>query len=155
MAGSQHLGNGLHWGAAAGAPLGNDDGTFVFMGRCPGGEVDRLLSYESEANGFKQSFYGYEGLAGQGIVKTKTAPRLMVTRICRVVAEIVGDEFALPKRCACQRVRCAMKDSTLLMSMGLYMTSMLCRLNNSRCWGEVSAVTMQAGMSWLNSSRNF
>lgn len=73
-------------------PLGNDDDTFIFMGRCPHGEVYRLLSYDKEVNGLKQSFYDYEGPAGKGTVKTKTEPRVMMSRVCLALAEIAGDE---------------------------------------------------------------
>jgi hypothetical protein len=72
--------------------LGNDDDTYVFMGRCPSGEIYRLVSYDKEVNGLKQSFYDYEGPAGKGTVKTKTAPRVMMSRVCLALAEIAGDE---------------------------------------------------------------
>jgi len=72
--------------------LGNDDDTFVFMGRCPSGEVYRLFSYDKDVNGITQSFYDYEGPVGKGTVKTKTAPRVMMSRVCLALAEIAGDE---------------------------------------------------------------
>lgn len=73
-------------------PLGYDDETFVFMGRCPSGEAYRLLAYEKEVSGRKQSFYDYEGPAGKGTVKTRTAPRVIMSRVCLALAEIAGDE---------------------------------------------------------------
>ena len=73
-------------------PLANDDDTFVFMGRCPSGEVYRLFSYDKEAGGRQRSFYDYEGPAGKGTVKTQTAPRVIMTRVCLPLAEIADDE---------------------------------------------------------------
>ena len=73
-------------------PLGNDEDTFVFMARCPNGAMYRLFSYDKEVGGIKQSFYDYEGPAGKGTVKTKTAPRVMASRVCLDLAEIAGDE---------------------------------------------------------------
>jgi hypothetical protein len=72
--------------------LGPDDDTYVFMGRCPSGAVYRLVAYDKEAQGLKQSYYDYEGPAGKGTVKTKTAPRVMMSRVCLALAEIAGDE---------------------------------------------------------------
>jgi hypothetical protein len=72
--------------------LGNDEDTFVFMARCPSGAMYRLISYDKEVGGIKQSFYDYEGPAGKGTVKTKTAPRVMASRVCLDRAEIAGDE---------------------------------------------------------------
>lgn len=72
--------------------IGNDEDTFVFMARCPSGAMYRLISYDKEVSGIKQSFYDYEGPAGKGTVKTKTAPRVMASRVCLDRAEIAGDE---------------------------------------------------------------
>ncbi len=72
--------------------LGNDDDTFVFMGRCPSGTSYRLFAYDKQVNGVQKSFYDYQGPAGQGTVKTKTAPKVMVSRVCLALAEISDDE---------------------------------------------------------------
>lgn len=72
--------------------LGPDDDTHVFMGRCPSGEVYRLFSYDKQVDGRKRSFYDYKGPAGQGTVKTQTAPRVIMTRVCLSLAEIADDE---------------------------------------------------------------
>ena len=79
-------------GVDARMPLGNDDDTFVFMGRCPSGEIYRLFSYDKDVDGLKRSFYDYEGPAGKGTIKTQTAPRVVASRVCLALAEIAGDE---------------------------------------------------------------
>lgn len=71
--------------------LGNDDDTFVFMGRCPNGEMYRLKAYQQLIDGNLQSFYDYEGPAGKGTVQTKTSPKVMVARLCLALAEIRSD----------------------------------------------------------------
>ena len=71
--------------------LGNDDETYVFMGRCPNGEMYRLKAYQKWVNGTSESFYDYEGPAGKGTVQTKTSPRTLAVRLCRKLAEIRND----------------------------------------------------------------
>ena len=71
--------------------LGNDDVDFVFMGKCPNGELYRLKSYQQWINGVSVSFYDYQGPAGQGTVQTKTPPKTMAVRVCRALAEIASD----------------------------------------------------------------
>jgi hypothetical protein len=73
------------------AELGNDELDFVFMGKCPNGELYRLKSYQQSINGASVSFYDYQGPAGQGTVQTKTHPKTMAARICRALAEIASD----------------------------------------------------------------
>lgn len=71
--------------------LGNDDETYVFMGRCPNGEMYRLKAYQKWVNGTSESLYDYEGPAGKGTVQTKTPPKTLAVRICRKLAEISND----------------------------------------------------------------
>lgn len=71
--------------------LGNDDETFVFMGKCPNGEMYRLKAYQKWVDGTSESFYDYDGPAGKGSVQTKTSPRTLAVRICRKLAEIRSD----------------------------------------------------------------
>jgi hypothetical protein len=73
------------------AELGNDDLDFVFMGKCPNGELYRLKSYQQWINGVSVSFYDYQGPAGQGTVQTRTPPKTMAVRVCRALAEIASD----------------------------------------------------------------
>jgi hypothetical protein len=61
-------------------------------GRCPNGDSYRLISYEKEVEGYWKSFYDYQGPVGVGTVKTQTAPRVMVSRVCIALAEIASDE---------------------------------------------------------------
>ena len=70
---------------------GNDDGTFVFAGRCPNGQPYRLFAHETEIEGRVYTSYNYEGPVGKGTVKTRATPKTMAVRICRVMAEIVDD----------------------------------------------------------------
>ena len=79
-------------GADGRKSLGNDDDTFIFMGRCPNGEMYRLLAYDKQVDGFKRSFYDYEGPAGKGTIKSQTAPRVIASRVCLALAEMAGDE---------------------------------------------------------------
>jgi hypothetical protein len=69
-------------------PLGNDDATFTFAGRCPTGESYHIFSYQMDVDGLTQSFYDYEGPAGKGTVRTNAPPRKMVSRICHASADI-------------------------------------------------------------------
>jgi hypothetical protein len=72
--------------------LGNDDTEFVFAGKCPNGEKYRLFSYEKYINGQAESFYDYEGPAGQGTIRSSTTPRTLSVRVCRKQAEIIDDQ---------------------------------------------------------------
>ena len=71
--------------------LGTDDSTFVFMGVCPNGAMYRLKAYDKWTEGASRSFYDYEGPAGQGTIQTQTPPKTLAVRVCRALAEIVGD----------------------------------------------------------------
>ncbi len=71
--------------------MGNDDENFVFMGRCPSGEIYRLKAYQKLKDGALYSFYDYEGPAGKGSVQTKTSPKILMVRVCRALAEIRND----------------------------------------------------------------
>lgn len=71
--------------------LGQDDSTFVFMGVCPNGAMYRLKAYDKWSEGASRSFYDYEGPAGQGTIQTQTPPKTLAVRVCRALAEIVGD----------------------------------------------------------------
>jgi len=86
-----HVGAKLAPTAAMDAPLGNDEDTFTFAGKCPNGENYRLVSYQMDVSGTPQSFYDYEGPAGQGTIHTKTPPKTIAARVCRALAEIRND----------------------------------------------------------------
>jgi hypothetical protein len=64
----------------------------TMTGRCPNGDAFRLVSYDQEVDGLWKSFYDYQGPVGSGTVKTKTAPKVMVSRVCIALAEIASDE---------------------------------------------------------------
>lgn len=73
--------------------LGNDEDTFTFAGQCPNGDKYRLVSYEIDVLGTRQSFYDYEGPAGQGKVNTSASPKTMSVRVCRQLAEIINQNY--------------------------------------------------------------
>ena len=74
--------------------LGNDEETFTFVGRCANGMSYRLYAYEMDVDGLRQSFYNYEGPAGQGTVRTQTSPKKMAVRACIESADIAdGSKF--------------------------------------------------------------
>lgn len=75
------------------AGLGNDEDTFTFAAQCPNGEKYRLVSYEMDVSGIRQSFYDYEGPAGKGIVSTTASPKTMSVRVCRQLAEIINQNY--------------------------------------------------------------
>lgn len=75
------------------APLGNDEDTFTFVGKCPNGESYRLVSYQIDVSGTSQSFYDYEGPAGKGKVSTTASPKTMSVRVCRQLAEIINQNY--------------------------------------------------------------
>jgi hypothetical protein len=75
------------------AALGNDENTFTFAGQCPNGETYRLVSYDMEVSGTRQSFYDYEGPAGKGKVSTTASPKTMSVRVCRQLAEIINQNY--------------------------------------------------------------
>ncbi len=68
--------------------LNEDEDTYTFVGRCTNGQPYRIFSYQMEVDGYLQSFYDYEGPAGQGTVRTNAAPQKMVVRVCRGLADI-------------------------------------------------------------------
>lgn len=68
--------------------IGNDEETFTFVGKCPNGSAYRVVSYQAELEGTRQSFYDYQGPAGKGTVRTNTSPQKMVVRLCREQADI-------------------------------------------------------------------
>jgi hypothetical protein len=67
---------------------GNDEETFTFVGRCANGTSYRLYAYEMDVDGRRQSFYNYEGPAGQGTVQTNASPKKMAVRVCIESADI-------------------------------------------------------------------
>lgn len=73
--------------------LGNDENTFTFVGHCPNGEKYRLVSYEMDVLGTRQSLYDYEGPAGKGKVNTSASPKTMSVRVCRHLAEIINQNY--------------------------------------------------------------
>jgi hypothetical protein len=75
------------------APLGGDEDTFTFAGQCPNGDNYRLVSYEMDVSGKRQSFYDYEGPAGKGKVSTNASPKTMSVRVCRQLAEIINQNY--------------------------------------------------------------
>jgi hypothetical protein len=68
--------------------LGNDEETFTFVGRCANGKSYRLYAYQLDVDGLRQSFYNYEGPAGQGTVRTNASPKKMAARACIESADI-------------------------------------------------------------------
>lgn len=75
------------------ATLGNDEDTFTFAGKCPNGDIYRLVSYQMDVSGIRQSFYDYEGPAGKGKVSTSASPKTMSVRVCRQLAEIINQNY--------------------------------------------------------------
>lgn len=75
------------------AKLGNDEESFVFIGKCPNDTPYRLVSYKKTASGLSQSFYDYEGPNGKGTVRTETTPKVMAARVCRQSAEIINANY--------------------------------------------------------------
>jgi hypothetical protein len=71
--------------------LAQDTG-ITMTGRCPNGDAFRLVAYDKRVDGDWKSFYDYQGPVGSGTVKTKTGPKVMVSRVCIVLAEIASDE---------------------------------------------------------------
>ena len=69
----------------------NVEETMIFMGKCPNGEPYRLKAYQKLIEGSLKSFYDYQGPAGQGTIQTQTPPKTIAVRVCRQLAEIVGD----------------------------------------------------------------
>lgn len=68
--------------------IGNDEETFTFTGKCPNGAAYRVVSYQMESEGTRQSFYDYQGPAGKGTVRTNVSPQKMVVRLCHELADI-------------------------------------------------------------------
>jgi hypothetical protein len=75
------------------ATIGNDEDTFTFAGQCPNGDPYRLVTYEMDVSGTRQSFYDYEGPAGKGKVSTSASPKTMSVRVCRQLAEIINQHY--------------------------------------------------------------
>ena len=75
------------------ATFGNDEDTFIFAGKCPNGDNYRLVSYQAELSGARQSFYDYEGPAGKGKVSSNASPKTMSVRVCRQLAEIITQNY--------------------------------------------------------------
>lgn len=72
--------------------LPHPDMGITMTGRCPNGDAFRLVAYEKQVEGLWKSFYDYQGPVGVGTVKTKTAPKVMASRVCIALAEIASDE---------------------------------------------------------------
>lgn len=68
------------------------DAVITMTGHCPNGDAFRLISYDQQVEGVWKSFYDYQGPVGAGTVKTKTAPKVMASRVCIALAEIASDE---------------------------------------------------------------
>ena len=64
----------------------------TMTGLCRNGEAFRLVAYEKQVDGVWKSFYDYQGPVGVGTVKTKTAPKVMASRVCIALAEVASDE---------------------------------------------------------------
>lgn len=75
------------------ATLGNDEEAFTFTGKCPNGDKYRLVSYQTNISGVRQSFYEYEGPAGIGKVSSEASPKTMSVRVCRHLAEIINQNY--------------------------------------------------------------
>jgi len=75
------------------AAFGNDEDTFTFAGQCPNGDKYRLVAYDMDISGTRQSFYNYEGPAGKGKVSTTASPKTMSVRVCRQLAEIINQNY--------------------------------------------------------------
>lgn len=88
-----HVGANITTTAKLQAPLGNDEDTFTFVGKCPNGFNYRLVSYQMDVSGTPQSFYDYEGPAGKGKVSTAATPKTMSVRVCRQLAEIINQNY--------------------------------------------------------------
>jgi hypothetical protein len=88
-----HVGANIALTAKPPAPLGNDEDTFTFAGKCPNGENYRLVSYQMNVSGTPQSFYDYEGPVGKGQVGTTASPKTMSVRVCRQLAEIINQNY--------------------------------------------------------------
>ena len=71
--------------------FGNDEETFIFMGRCPNGVMYRLKAYQKLVGAVVHSYYDYEGPAGQGTIQSQTSPKTIAARVCRPLAEIRND----------------------------------------------------------------
>jgi hypothetical protein len=69
-----------------------NDAGITMTGRCPNGDAFRLVAYDQQVEGLWKSFYDYQGPVGTGTVKTKTVPKVMVSRVCIALAEIASDE---------------------------------------------------------------
>jgi hypothetical protein len=68
------------------------DTGITMTGRCPNGEAFHLVSYDKQVEGLWKSFYDFQGPVGVGTVKTKTPPRVMVSRVCIALADMASDE---------------------------------------------------------------
>lgn len=66
------------------AQLGNDEQEFIFVGHCKGGANYKIISYEKNIDGVKQSFYDYSGPLGKDTVKSDLQPKEMVALVCQV-----------------------------------------------------------------------
>jgi hypothetical protein len=93
IASAPHVGANIAPTAKLQAPIGNDEDTFTFVGKCPNGENYRLVSYQMDVSGTTQSFYDYEGPAGKGKVGTTASPKTMSVRVCRQLAEIINQNY--------------------------------------------------------------
>lgn len=70
---------------------GDDEQTFIFMGRCDNGEMYRLKAYQKLMESVSFSFYDYEGPAGKGTIQSQITPKTLAVRVCRALAEIRSD----------------------------------------------------------------
>lgn len=89
MAALHGLGETSQASSLSAAP-GPDDVEFIFAGKCPNGQSYRLHNYTKTIQGQSQSFFDYQGPAGQGSVGTTATAQVMAARICRSAAEITS-----------------------------------------------------------------
>lgn len=78
---------------AAKTDLGNNEEMFVFAGTCSNGEPYRLVSYQKSVGGSSPLYYDYDGPVGKGTVQSDAAPKVMATRVCRKLAEIINANY--------------------------------------------------------------
>jgi hypothetical protein len=73
--------------------LDNNAEQLVFAGTCANNEPYRLVSYQKSVAGQARSFYDYVGPNGKGTVQSETQPKVMATRVCIKLAEIINANY--------------------------------------------------------------
>ena len=64
---------------------------FTYAGKCFDGKNYWMFASEKIEDGNVIPYYTYRGPVGSGTVRTDTAPKVMVQRICRDQADIVAN----------------------------------------------------------------